>query len=244
MKKGLLLMIGVMALTACIVRVGNWNSKTIAASDNIVSKEYRLSAFEGVAMQCMGNVELIQNDTIDGVVELTAPDNYMELYQFESKEGKLNISFTKDNINIDSEHVTIKVYTSNLTRVQNSGEASMSMDSLLTDRLEVSNSGVGSFKLKNIMASDVTLRCSGVGSISISGQCDKADMTCSGVGSINAENLKSLNTKAHVSGVGSISCYASEYLDGSVTGVGSLKYAGNPKKVDKNNPTTGDITAI
>lgn len=244
MKKGLFLMIGVMALTSCIIRVGNWNSKIIAASDNIVSKEYRLTAFEEVAMQCVGNVELIQSDSIDGVVELTAPDNYVELYQFESKAGKLNISFSEKNINIDSEHVKIKVYTTNLTRVKNSGEASISMDSLRTEGLKVSNSGVGSFHLQKILAGNVTLNCSGVGSISINGQCDNADMSCSGVGSINAEDLKSQNTKAHVSGVGSISCYASEYLDGKVTGVGSLRYAGNPKKIDKNDPVTGSITAI
>lgn len=244
MKKGLFLMIGVLALTSCIVRVGKWNSKIIAASDNIVTKEYRLTAFEEVAMQCAGDVELIQSDTIDGLVALTAPDNYVELYQFESKAGKLDISFSKDDINIDSEHVKIKVYTTSLTRLQNSGEASISMDSLRTDHLKVANSGVGSFSLRKMMAGNVTLSCSGVGSISMSGQCENADMSCSGVGSINAKDLKSQNTKAHVSGVGSISCYASEYLDGKVTGVGSLKYAGNPKSVDKNDPVTGSITAI
>ena len=244
MKKILLLMIGTLALTACTVRMFNGGGKIIEASDNIVTTEYELDAFEEVDMHVVGNVVLIQSDSINGMVELTAPDNYIELYKFDSKNGKLGIGFTKDNINIHTKDVKITVYTTKLNTVHNSGTASMSMDSLNTDRLEVKNSGVGSFMLNKVVANDVTVRCSGVGDVAISGQCDNADLSCSGTGHIRAKDLKSQNTKARVSGVGSISCHATEYLDGKVTGVGLLEYAGNPKKIDKNNPTTGKIKAL
>ena len=244
MKKVFLLVIGVMALSSCFVRVGNWSSEMIEPSEIIVTQTYELTAFNEVAMQGVGNMVLIQSDTIDGMVELTAPDNYIELYKIESEGGKLRIGFSKNNININARDVKIKVYAANLTSVQNSGAASVSMDTLHTDQLKVANSGVGSFRLQKVTAGEVTVRCSGVGDIAISGQCDNADLSCSGVGSIHAEDLKSQNTEARVSGVGNISCHATEYLDGKVSGVGSLRYAGNPKKVNQNKSGVGKISAI
>lgn len=62
----------VFALTACRMELSNWNSKTIKASKNIVTKEYHLTPFEEVELSCVGAVELIQSESKDGVVELTA----------------------------------------------------------------------------------------------------------------------------------------------------------------------------
>ena len=169
-------------------------------------------------------MEIIQDESKSGTVELTAPDNYIELYKFESKDKELRIGFRKSNINITTKKVKIRVYTSDLIELRNSGAASISMDSLDTDRLEIVNSGVGS--------------------INISGITDDVEIINSGVGSINAEKLKALNVKASVSGVGSITCYASERIEGRVSGVGSLKYAGNPKKKDNKRSGVGSITEM
>ena len=217
MKKVLFLMMSLVALTSCKVDMNGWKSNLIDASDNVVTKAYNLSPFEEVRMNCAGKVQLIQSDTKDGVVELTAPDNYIELYKFESEGGRLNIDFRKHNINIHTKDVIIKVYTTNLTKIQNSGVGAIEMDKLDTDLMDIVNSGVGS--------------------INISGIADNVKLINSGVGSINASDLKALNVKAIVSGVGSISCYASEKIDGKVSGVGSLKYGGNPKH--KNNKRSG-----
>jgi hypothetical protein len=56
--------------------------------------------------------------------------------------------------------------------------------------------------------------------------------------------MKARNVKAKVSGVGGIDCYASDYIDGSVTGVGGLKYAGHPAKKDLHHNMTGGINEI
>ena len=218
MKKVLFLMMSVFALTSCKIDLKNWdNTNLIEESNNVVTKEYKLKPFDEVHMRCVGAVELIQDEKKSGTVELTAPDNYIELYKFENNGNELEINFAKQHINIHTRNVKIKVYTNNLLALKNSGASSIRMDSLDTDRIEIINSGVGS--------------------IAISGLADNVTLQNSGVGSINAENLKALNVKANVSGVGSITCYASERIEGKVSGVGSLKYAGNPKH--KNNKRTG-----
>lgn len=225
MKKVLFLMMSVLALTSCKIDLKNWdNTNLIEESDNVVTKEYKLKPFDEVHMRCVGAVELIQDEKKSGTVELTAPENYIELYKFENNGNELEINFAKQHINIHTRNVKIKVYTNDLLALKNSGASSIRMDSLDTDRIEIINSGVGS--------------------IAISGLADNVTLQNSGVGSINAENLKALNVKANVSGVGSITCYASERIEGKVSGVGSLKYAGHPKHKDNNRTGVGSISEM
>ena len=220
MKKVLLLMISVLALTSC--SIGQMN--LVDPSDNIVTKEYKLKPFEEVKMKGVGHVELIQDEAKNGLVELTAPDNYVEFYKFESDGKKLTISFAKKSINIHTKDVKIRVYTCDLIKLENSGAASINMDSLDTDIIEIHNSGVGH--------------------ISIGGVADNVVLSNSGVGSIDASKLKALNVKASVSGVGSIDCYASESLKGSVSGVGSLNYDGHPKQKETKRSGVGSINEL
>ena len=205
MKKVLLLMISVLALTSCSIGLNGCDANLVDPSDNIVTKEYKLKPFEEVKMRGVGHVELIQDEAKSGLVELTAPDNYVEFYKFESDGKRLDIRFAKKSINIHSKGVKIRVYTCDLIRLENSGAASINMDSLDTDVIEVFNSGVGS---------------------------------------IDASKLKALNVKASVSGVGSIDCYASESINGSVSGVGSLNYDGHPKHKDTHRSGVGSINEL
>jgi len=224
MKKGLILMVCMAALTSCKLDLKNWESHTIEASSKIITKTFKVQPFKMITMSSIGVVELIQSDTKDGVIELTAPENYIDLYKIKSNEGKLDIGFSRDNINIQSKHLHFKVYTNNLIKIENRGAASIKMDSLDTDVLEVENSGVGS--------------------IAIAGIADDVKLENSGVGSINAVDMKALNVKANVSGVGSIKCYASEKIEGKVSGVGSLKYAGHPKKKYNKRTGVGSISEL
>lgn len=225
MKKVLFLMMSVFALTSCKIDLKDWNNTNlIEDSDNVVTKEYKLKPFDEVHMRCVGEVEVIQDEKKSSTVVLTAPENYIELYKFENNGNELEINFAKQHINIHTRNVKIKVYTNDLLALKNSGASSIRMDSLDTDRIEIINSGVGS--------------------IAIGGLADNVTIHNSGVGSINAENLKALNVKAKVSGVGSITCYASEKIEGKVTGVGSLKYAGNPKHKDNHRTGVGSISEM
>ena len=221
MKKVLFLMMSVLALTSCKVDLKGWDTNLIEESGKVITKEYKLKPFEEVHMRCVGAVEIIQNEKKSGTVELTAPENYIELYKFENNGDELEINFAKQHVNIHTQNVKIKVYTNDLLALKNSGASSIKMDSLDTDKIDIVNSGVGS--------------------ITIGGLADNVKLQNSGVGSIKAEKLKALNVKANVSGVGSITCYASEKIEGRVSGVGSLKYAGNPKHKDTKRTGVGSI---
>lgn len=248
MKKVVFLMMSLIALagcTGCKMDISNWgDGDIIEASNNIVTKTYKLAPFEEVTMRCVGELVLTQDESKDGTVELTAPDNYIELYKFDSDGKRLNVDFARSHINIHTVNVKIHVFTTDLTKLKNTGAGMVTINDLDTDRLDVENAGVGSFNIKKVIADEVNVRCTGVGSMTLAGETLSASLFCSGVGSINAQGLQAKDVDAKLTGVGSITCYASESIDGQVTGVGSLKYAGHPnqKKLDKQ--LTGGITEI
>lgn len=243
MKTNVLVMLAALMLSVsgCKVNLGD-GAEFVEPSENIVKAKYPQEAFDKVENHVVGTIQLVQSN--ESRVTLSAPENYIEFFEFKNEDGKLDIRFKKDNVSLFTENITIIIYTPNLSKVKNSGAADVHMDNLKTDELEISNSGVGSFNLANIEARKVDVSCSGVGSITLYGQTDEVELECSGVGSINAKELKAREVDARVTGVGGIDCYASESIKGHVSGVGSLKYAGHPEKTDLHNSMTGGISEL
>lgn len=231
-----------LSVSGCRMNFSDGVTEFIEPSENIVKAKYPQEAFDKVDNHVVGTIQLVQSDK--SRVTLSAPENYIDFFEFENKGGKLDIKFAKKAININAEDVTIIVYTPNLREVTNSGAADVHLDSLTTDEFEVINSGVGSFELNHINAKKIDVSCSGVGSINIDGATDKAEYSCSGVGSIHAKEMIAREVKAKVSGVGGIDCFASDYINGRVSGVGGLNYAGHPEKKDLHHNMTGGINEV
>lgn len=231
-------------LASCKIELNG--GRKIEPSATIVKNEYKLSAFDQIDVDVTANVKFIQGGEGDYRVVLSCPDNYVELFTFEVEKGKneLEIEFIHGNVNIEAKDVDITVYAPTLHKLENSGVASVEIDRLKGDRLKVENSGVGTLYLSGLQLADLEAECSGVGNIELSGEIGRAEFDCSGVGSIKAESLKAKSVKADVSGVGGISCFASEDIDGDVSGVGSLKYGGNPHEKKLKRSGIGDISEI
>ena len=243
MKTNLLLLLTavILLLSSCKVNIGNGSDK-VEPSENIVKAKYPQAPFKKVENHVVGNIQLVQSD--QSRVTLSAPENYIDFLEFKNEDGKLDISFSKNNVSFDSSNITIIIYSPTFDEIVNGGAADIRMDSLTTDELIIKNSGVGAFNMAQLNVRKLDVSCSGVGSIMVNGQAEKADYNCSGVGSINAKELKAREVAASVSGVGGIDCFASEYIKGSVSGVGALHYAGHPAKKDLHHSMTGGITEL
>ena len=237
----------VLMLAACAFDTPKWNigdGRKIEPSSHIVKHEYRQPPFDKVDISAVANVKVIQAGSSDYRVVLSCPENYVELFLFETEDGELEVKFVRDNVNIDPEKVDVTVYVPRLHSLDNSGVASVEVNRLKADRLEVENSGVGTLYLSGLDITRLDAECSGVGSIELSGRADEADLECSGVGSIRAEQLVSRAVRADVSGVGGIRCHASERINGRVSGVGGLKYGGKPKDKQLRRDGVGEIVEL
>ena len=244
MKKIVVLaLLSIVFLASCKIDMNGWNK--IEPSKNIVKNEYKMDSFDQMEVDLVANVKFIQGKEGDYRVVLSCPDNYVDLIGFDvNSAGELEVHFAKDNVNIDAEHVDITVYAPGLKRLENCGVASVEIDKLNAYEFEVENSGVGSIYLSGLEVKSLEAECSGVGGIQLAGVAQSVDLECSGVGSIKGDNLKAKTVKAEVSGVGGISCYASDRIEGEVSGVGSLKYGGQPGEKVLKRDGIGEIVEL
>lgn len=219
-------------------------SSSLKPSETIAKKEMKMSPFDKVELDAMGHVKIVQSQNNDFRVVLSAPENYLDLYTFDVDKGELEMDILNSANNLDVSNVNITIYTPKLSKVDNEGLCFVTIDSLKSKQLKVENSGVGTMKLHGLKIEKVSVECSGVGGISLSGIATWVNLDCSGVGSINAKDLKARRVKGDVSGVGGIDCYATDSLKASVSGVGSLKYAGNPYEKIFNESGVGKISEL
>lgn len=93
--------------------------------------------------------------------------------------------------------------------------------------------GVATGEVTGIDADDFELNIGGVGDLTLSGTCENLEVNIGGVGNIDAKDFQCENTSVNLAGVGDAQVYASESVDVSTFGVGSVTVWGKPEKVEK-----------
>ncbi len=103
-------------------------------------------------------------------------------------------------------------------------------------------SGSGNITITGIEQPHLTVTISGSGVVIASGTTDQLDVTISGSGDAQLGQIEASAVRAVVSGSGQIIVTATESLDASVPGSGSIVYGGNPSDVTKSVTGSGAIT--
>lgn len=111
----------------------------------------------------------------------------------------------------------------------------------VNDLRELNCSGANSISVKNINTDEFTVNLSGAGNIKLTGITGKLDAKIAGAGNLDAKDLKAEDVYVSVSGTGNAEVYSSNYLNASVSGVGSIDYYGNPKEAKTNVSGVGSI---
>jgi len=152
--------------------------------------------------------------------KISAEENLLPLISTSVRGSTLNIK-TKKNISPRKE-ILIEITTKELN--------------------EVECSGANNINIRGVNTDNFTIGLSGAGNIKVEGETDRVHARISGAGNINAKNLKSKDVFISVSGAASASVFASNFLDASVSGVGSIDYYGYPQKTNTNVSGVGSIS--
>jgi len=142
----------------------------------------------------------------------------------------LRIESTRRNFRDGQKGIIYITFTS-LRDIDMSGAGKIISESVIqSDDLKVEMSGAGSIEIEvDVKNFDISL--SGAGNIEVSGKAQKAEISISGAGNFRGFKLISEEVEVSMSGVGKAQVYATEYLDAEASGVGSVRYRGEPKKV-------------
>jgi len=88
-------------------------------------------------------------------------------------------------------------------------------------------SGAGSFKLK-VEVPEITIDASGASSVNLQGKAGTLNVDMSGAGSVEAGDLEVNMANVSSSGAGSMVLWVNQHLAVDASGVGSVRYKGNP----------------
>lgn len=127
----------------------------------------------------------------------------------------------------------IKVYSSSLEKVMNSGDSLVKVFNLpTTDKFKAILIGNGRLSVPGVEASTVEAAIhSGNGQLTIEGRCTEAKLHLVGTGTILADRLSAVKVKATVVGTGYIGCDPSEAITVMGAGSGNVLYRQAPPTI-------------
>ena len=197
------------------------SSNSTAEGSGVPTTEARVvPAFESVELAGSNNVVIRVGEKQSVVV--SADDNLLDRVTTEVHSGKLVIGNTPGSFTTKSP-MSVDVTVPTLDAVTLAGSGNIVVDGIEAERLEVTLPGTGT--------------------LTGSGTATRLDVTVGGSGTVQFTRLVANDVRAVVSGSGSIFITATETLAASVSGSGTILYAGNPQDVTKSVTGSGAITA-
>lgn len=230
MKKIAFTLIALMLLismTACSMVVDGINTKRVTASNNYVTKEYKLTDFNKISLAGSGNVYFTQRPGTPTVSVVTS-DNIAELLEVYVENNTLTIKFKKGYSINNRGKLDFTIHAENLTSMGIAGSGDFKlMNGLTTDNLKLSVAGSGNMDCNNI-------QCQGDVKVSIAGS-----------GDIEAHNLKCNAMEASVAGSGNVQITGieSQQVKASISGSGDFILQGNTRQASYSIAGSGDIDA-
>lgn len=178
-------------------------------------------------------VDYYCNPDSAGYAVFTATDAQSGWVLFDNNgRGKLSVQ-TDTDYPAGEKMPRIRVYSSSLEKVVNSGDSLVKVYNLPSaDKFKAVLIGNGRLSVPGVEASTIEASIhSGNGQLTIEGRCTEAKLHLVGTGTILADRLEAVKVKATVVGTGHIGCSPSEAITVMGAGSGSVLYKQAPPTI-------------
>ncbi len=178
-------------------------------------------------------VDYYCNPDSAGYAVFTATDAQSGWVLFDNNgRGKLSVQ-TDTDYPAGEKMPRIRVYSSSLEKVVNSGDSLVKVYNLpAADKFKAVLIGNGRLSVPGVEASTIEASIhSGNGQLTIEGRCTEAKLHLVGTGTILADRLEAVKVKATVVGTGYIGCSPSEAITVMGAGSGSVLYKQAPPTI-------------
>jgi hypothetical protein len=204
---------------------------------NMSTEERSLDRFSEIEIKGKFQVEL-QRGRKEGVRIIT-DENLHQYIETRVSRDRLEIE-TSQNIS-SKEAIRLIIIYDDLELLRLSGACALSSEDLVDVRsLRIDVEGAGVVELE-VDTRTLELDLSGAGLVELEGRVRKMYVDLGGAGSLNAYDLVAEEAEIDLSGIGTAQVNVRDRLSGVVTGVGSIKYKGNPETVNTNVTGLGKI---
>ena len=229
--------ISIVIISFIILFFSSCNLNYKKGNGNIEKVEISVDDFQRVNIGGIYNVVLIQSD--ENKVTIETDENLQDFINTEVFNTTLNIN-NVHNLK-SSEGIDVKIYYKELNQIYSSGASNIENEGILvSEKFNLTLSGAGAVDLE-VNAVRIEINLTGAGIITLKGETDFLETQISGAGGLRAFELKSNESDISVSGLGGAEVFAREKLEVSITGIGGIIYAGNPKIIEKHITGLGKI---
>ncbi len=189
----------------------------------------KVSEFQSVTLKSIGNIYLKQDS--DYSVTVKSNHDIRGKIKASVRNGDLTVSFS-DPLPLwllKMPRLDIYIGFKDLKQCRVTGVGKISCDEVMkVQEMHVINSGVGSIFLK-IETDKLITTLKGIGEIELTGKTRFHDIEISGTGKINAYNLETEEANVRSKGVGECIVNVSKKLDIYSSGIGKVRFKGNPE---------------
>lgn len=194
----------------------------VRGSGNVLRQVRTVEAFDRIDVS--GAVRVVVEVGGERAVRVEADDNIAPLVETRVRRRTLRISSKSPWRSGLDEGVRVFVTVPSLRAFSVGGSCSGTLEGLAGPRFD--------------------LRVSGAATLALRGAVETFEIDVSGSGRIDAEQLRARQVDADVSGAGEVRVNATESLDATVSGVGTILFAGSPANVQRKVRGIGRIEPI
>ena len=198
----------ILVVAGCNISI-NGSSTGVRGSGTKKSEDREVESFSKVVIEGIGDVDISMGD--EPSLTIATDDNLLELIESTVADGVLTIKPTEEISPTDDLEISITTTACEAVTVD----------------------GAAAIEFIDATGESLDIVINGAGSVSGSGEIDSLDVETNGAGNVELGELKAKSVTIVMSGAGNGTVYASESVDGTINGVGSITVAGSPAEVKR-----------
>jgi hypothetical protein len=203
-----------------LIAINDCESNAIHGSGVLKTETRIVSSFSRIDLAGSPDVEITSGSPAS--VTVSADDNIVT---------NIETKVSGETLRIDSKHS----YNSSL---------GVKVNITVPNLKGVAISGSGNIHVTGLKAGDLDAAITGSGNIVLTGSAEGLNVQITGSGNLQAGDLTAKHVAATVTGSGDATVDATEELEASIIGSGSVRYSGNPPHIRKNVTGSGDIDPL
>lgn len=197
--------------------------------DDTDTRTYKIQPFTKINLEGAYKV-ILEQGTAPGLRIKTDEDNFRYI-EVQSDAQSLNLSVSKKHFDLDE--MILYITFTNLEKLVVEGGMRIETKGYVDLKEFYLHVEGGASIEMNMKADRVKVVGQGGVKLEFDGIANELDASLSGAGYLDAIDLKTKRTDVKIEGVGAGSVYATESLEATISGVGKIRYKGDPQVFKK-----------
>lgn len=213
----LLAVLALICLTAASAGAWPWDRDKIKGSGDLETRSFDVDDVDAIELNGALDINVSFGDRQS--VEVTLDDNLFDNLELDVRGSTLTVDWEEDC----KSHRKSRI------------------DVVLKRLEEIELSGAGDVRIDDFRGERFEFTLNGAGDLDMNGRVDELDISISGAGDVDTRDLEARDVSVRISGAGDADVRATESIRAAISGVGDIKYHGDPQDVSKSVSGIGRI---